>query len=67
MRSLAYSPDGRTLATSSEDGAVRLWDVTLPGPARVIDVICRSIGREISPRERGLYLPGQPQRPVYSR
>ncbi|WP_232109629.1 WD40 repeat domain-containing protein [Streptomyces buecherae] len=67
LRSLAYSPDGRTLATSSEDGAVKLWDVTLPSPAHVIDVICRSIGREVSPRERGLYLPDQPHRPVCSR
>ncbi|MFF5718036.1 hypothetical protein [Streptomyces buecherae] len=46
---------------------MRLWDVTLPGPARVVDAICRSVGREISPRERGLYLVGQPHRPVCSR
>src|SRR5262249_49466129 len=28
---LAYAPDGKTVASGSHDGTVRLWDVTDPG------------------------------------
>ncbi|MBL7490844.1 hypothetical protein I6A60_24540 [Frankia sp. AgB1.9] len=30
MRSVALTADGRTLATGSDDGTVRLWDVSDP-------------------------------------
>ncbi|MFC5168938.1 hypothetical protein ACFPOI_60285 [Nonomuraea angiospora] len=29
MESVAFSPKGNTLATSDQDGAVRLWDVEI--------------------------------------
>jgi WD40 repeat protein len=32
VTSLAYSPDGKTLATACRDGRIRLWDVTAIKP-----------------------------------
>ncbi|WP_347176873.1 serine/threonine-protein kinase [Parafrankia sp. EAN1pec] len=37
VRAVAFSPDGRILASASDDEPVRLWDVTDPGDARPLD------------------------------
>ncbi|WP_367648434.1 helix-turn-helix domain-containing protein [Streptomyces sp. CNQ-509] len=56
----AFSPDGRTLTTGSIDQTVRRWKVDLPTPTAAIDKICRTIGRDLTARERSVYLPDQP-------
>jgi WD40 repeat protein len=39
VESVAYSPDGSTIATSADDGSVRLWSVTDPArPRQLSDV-----------------------------
>ena len=36
LRAIAYSPDGRTLASVSADNTIRLWDPSRRTPARVL-------------------------------
>ncbi|MGN9909358.1 nSTAND1 domain-containing NTPase [Phytohabitans sp. LJ34] len=55
--SLSFSPDGRTLASGSWMGEVKLWEVGMPTVAAAIDKICRMANRDLTPRERSVYLP----------
>jgi WD40 repeat protein len=62
---VAFSPHGRTLATSRYNGTARLWDInTSLKPAQAIKHICRTFNRELTPAERTAYLPDKSNEPV---
>uniref|UniRef100_UPI0018D28763 WD40 repeat domain-containing protein n=1 Tax=Streptomyces davaonensis TaxID=348043 RepID=UPI0018D28763 len=64
MWAVAFSPEGRALATGSDDKTARLWDATLPQPSEAIKKICRAVNRDLTPQERTAYLSDQSVSPV---
>jgi hypothetical protein len=58
--SVAFSPNGQTLAVGSADGTVRLWDTN---PATDATAICATAGQLITRTEWARYAPGPPYAP----
>ena len=59
ITALAISPDGHWLATGDLVGTVRLWTL---GPEELMDVACRTAGRNLTRVEWEQYLPEQTYR-----
>ncbi|MGV9252825.1 nSTAND1 domain-containing NTPase [Streptomyces sp. NPDC003697] len=62
VASVTFSPDGHTLAATNDSPdrsgrAVRLWDVSPLDLSKAIRNICRAVHRDLTTRERSVYLP----------
>lgn len=61
INDLAFSSDGRWLATASRDGTARMWRVNL---GELVQMTCTHAGRNLAWDEWQTYFPGEAYRPT---
>ena len=55
---MAFSPDGKTLASGNYNGTVRLWNVTYL--VNIVPHLCATLGRSLTRAEWARFVPPGP-------
>ncbi|MFC6432299.1 WD40 repeat domain-containing protein, partial [Nocardiopsis tropica] len=66
VTSVVFSPDGNQLASTSDDGTVRVWGMAYLDVDDAEEQICSALRRELTELEQALYLQDVPHEPVCS-
>jgi WD40 repeat protein len=59
VNAVSFDPSGRWLASGGQDGTTRIWRLRIDD---LIDLACRTVGRNLTPSEWQEFLPNRPYR-----
>jgi WD40 repeat protein len=64
LQAMAFSRDGKRVATAGEHGTVGMWKVNPRSPEQISESICAALHRNFTDRETARYLRGENSEPV---